>query len=95
MTFVGTSRCRKSAAAHRQAALRQSNAAAAAGLVCGRCASYARRLPAMRGLEGGAEGPRQGYGPNNYINDPKKKNWAAFARPIFFQFAKRNGQGQL
>ena len=64
--------------------LRQSNDTVAARLVHKPRGSYARALSSDRVWKrGGEEGPRCKHAPNNYINDPKKKNWAAFARPIF------------
>jgi len=66
------------------ATLRQSNVTVALPLVQERRGSYARALLSVRAPEGGEEGLREGRGPNNYINDVNKKNWAALARPIFF-----------
>ena len=79
---------------HFDAKLRESNGTIAVLLVRARGRSYARALSGSRDLEGGGEGLRRKHGPNNYINDLKKKNWAAFVRPIFLELPIANSRGQ-
>ena len=83
MTNPGALACRRIDASRARVTLRQSNVRVAARLVRRQGRSYARALSYVKVMERGGEGLSQEHGPNNYINDINKKNWAALVRPIF------------
>jgi len=95
MTKRGALACGRSGLSRARATLRQSNVAVAARLVRRQWRSYARALCYAKVWERGGEGPRRKLGPDNYINDINKKNWAALVRPIFLHRPIGNARGWL
>ena len=93
MTNPGALACRRIDASRARVTLRQSNVTVAPRLVRRQRGSYARALSYVKVVERGGEGLSQEHGPNNYINDINKKNWAAFVRPIFLHRSTGTARG--